>query len=284
MYKAVILPKLLYGAETWKAYQKQAREINQLHLSCLWRILKLTCRPRLADRKLRGRKTLVITSSAAGRGSQIANYAVVKLGLTSIAAGRGSQIANYAVVKLKSHHVFCSRPRLAHRKIRGRKTQVLTSSASGRGSQIANYAVVKLKQMDSTACLLAEEGARKGALNKCWFLADRKLRGRKTQTNTTSSAAGRGSQIANYAVVKLIQTISSAAGRGSQIAKNAVVKLKQTTILLVGHGSQITKYVVVRLKQTTIPLSPPPAPYPPGCSGESTHTSSLEFSFTFRQS
>ncbi|VDM03041.1 unnamed protein product [Schistocephalus solidus] len=42
---------------------------------------------------------------------------------------------------------------------------------------------------DSTACLLAEEGARKGGLNKCWFsrllqpAAARKIRGRKTQTN-----------------------------------------------------------------------------------------------------
>ncbi|VDL93401.1 unnamed protein product [Schistocephalus solidus] len=47
---------------------------------------------------------------------------------------------------------------------------------------------------DTTACLLAEEGARKGALNKCWYhvfcsrprLADRKIRGCKTQTNNNT--------------------------------------------------------------------------------------------------
>ncbi|BHF82586.1 hypothetical protein SprV_0802572500 [Sparganum proliferum] len=41
MYKAVILPTLLYGAETWTVYTKQARRLNHFHLSCLRRILRL---------------------------------------------------------------------------------------------------------------------------------------------------------------------------------------------------------------------------------------------------
>ncbi|BHF66055.1 hypothetical protein SprV_0200906900 [Sparganum proliferum] len=41
MYKAVILPTLLYGAETWTVYTKQARRLNHFHLSCLCRILRL---------------------------------------------------------------------------------------------------------------------------------------------------------------------------------------------------------------------------------------------------
>nr|VZI39729.1 unnamed protein product [Spirometra erinaceieuropaei] len=40
MYKAVILPTLLYGAETWTAYTKQARRLNHFHLSCLRRIIE----------------------------------------------------------------------------------------------------------------------------------------------------------------------------------------------------------------------------------------------------
>ncbi|VDM03580.1 unnamed protein product [Schistocephalus solidus] len=51
-----------------------------------------------------------------------------------------------------------------------------------------------------------------------------------------------------------------------------------------GHGSQIAKYAVVNLKRSTIPTVPFPAPYPPGCSGESAHTSSLDYLFPFRQS
>ncbi|BHF78784.1 hypothetical protein SprV_0602189900 [Sparganum proliferum] len=37
-YKAVILPTLLYGEETWTIYQKQARRLSHSHLSCLRRI------------------------------------------------------------------------------------------------------------------------------------------------------------------------------------------------------------------------------------------------------
>ncbi|BHF58700.1 hypothetical protein SprV_0100165400 [Sparganum proliferum] len=33
MYKAVILPTLLYGAETWTVYKKRARRLNPFHLS-----------------------------------------------------------------------------------------------------------------------------------------------------------------------------------------------------------------------------------------------------------
>nr|VZI45630.1 unnamed protein product [Spirometra erinaceieuropaei] len=47
MYRAVILPTLLYGAETWTVYTKQARRLNHFHLSCLRRILKLNWQDRI---------------------------------------------------------------------------------------------------------------------------------------------------------------------------------------------------------------------------------------------
>ncbi|BHF80271.1 hypothetical protein SprV_0702339500 [Sparganum proliferum] len=49
MYKAVILPTLLYGAETWTVYTKQARRLNHFHLSCLRRILRLNWQNRIPD-------------------------------------------------------------------------------------------------------------------------------------------------------------------------------------------------------------------------------------------
>nr|VZH91133.1 unnamed protein product [Spirometra erinaceieuropaei] len=49
MYKAVILPTLLYGAETWTVYTKQARRLNHFHLSCLRRILRLSWQNRIPD-------------------------------------------------------------------------------------------------------------------------------------------------------------------------------------------------------------------------------------------
>nr|VZI49044.1 unnamed protein product [Spirometra erinaceieuropaei] len=49
MYKAVILPTLLYGAETWTVYKKQARRLNQFHLSCLRLMLKLRWQDGITD-------------------------------------------------------------------------------------------------------------------------------------------------------------------------------------------------------------------------------------------
>nr|VZI37260.1 unnamed protein product [Spirometra erinaceieuropaei] len=49
MYKAVILPTLLYGAETWTVYTKQARRLKHFHLSCLCRIVKLNWQDRFPD-------------------------------------------------------------------------------------------------------------------------------------------------------------------------------------------------------------------------------------------
>nr|VZI47182.1 unnamed protein product [Spirometra erinaceieuropaei] len=47
MYEAVILPTLLYGAETWTVYTRQARRLNHFHLSCLRRILRLNWQDRI---------------------------------------------------------------------------------------------------------------------------------------------------------------------------------------------------------------------------------------------
>ncbi|BHF60639.1 hypothetical protein SprV_0100360400 [Sparganum proliferum] len=55
MYKAVILPRLLYGAVTWTVYTKQARRLNHFHLSCLRRILRLNWQDRIPDTDVLGR-------------------------------------------------------------------------------------------------------------------------------------------------------------------------------------------------------------------------------------
>nr|VZI20805.1 unnamed protein product [Spirometra erinaceieuropaei] len=49
MYKAVILPTLLYVAETWTVYTKQARRLNHFHFCCLRRILRLNWQDRIPD-------------------------------------------------------------------------------------------------------------------------------------------------------------------------------------------------------------------------------------------
>nr|VZI37433.1 unnamed protein product [Spirometra erinaceieuropaei] len=49
MYKVVVLPTLLYGAETWTVYTKQERRLNRFHLSCLRRILRLNWQDQIPD-------------------------------------------------------------------------------------------------------------------------------------------------------------------------------------------------------------------------------------------
>nr|VZI29617.1 unnamed protein product [Spirometra erinaceieuropaei] len=49
IYKAIILPTLLYGAETWAVYTRQARRLNHSHPSFLRRILRLNWQDRISD-------------------------------------------------------------------------------------------------------------------------------------------------------------------------------------------------------------------------------------------
>ncbi|VDL95375.1 unnamed protein product [Schistocephalus solidus] len=48
-HRATILPRLLYGAQTWKVNQKQARKLNPFHHNCLCRILNLRCQDMIPD-------------------------------------------------------------------------------------------------------------------------------------------------------------------------------------------------------------------------------------------
>ncbi|BHF74894.1 hypothetical protein SprV_0501798200 [Sparganum proliferum] len=52
MYKEVISPTLLYGAETWTVYKKQARRLNRFHLSRLRRTMKLRWQDRIPNTDL----------------------------------------------------------------------------------------------------------------------------------------------------------------------------------------------------------------------------------------
>nr|VZH91215.1 unnamed protein product [Spirometra erinaceieuropaei] len=49
MQKAVILPTLLYGAETWTVYMKQAQRLNHFNPSRLRRIVKFMLQDRIPD-------------------------------------------------------------------------------------------------------------------------------------------------------------------------------------------------------------------------------------------
>ena len=49
VYKAVVLPTLLYTRETWTVYQRHAQRLNHFHLSCLRKILKIRWQDKIPD-------------------------------------------------------------------------------------------------------------------------------------------------------------------------------------------------------------------------------------------
>ena len=52
VYKAVVLPTLLYACETWTVYQRHAKKLNHFHLSCLRKLLKIRWQDKIPDTKI----------------------------------------------------------------------------------------------------------------------------------------------------------------------------------------------------------------------------------------
>ena len=49
VYKAVVLPTLLYACETWTVYQRHAKKLYHFHLSCLRKLLKIRWQDKIPD-------------------------------------------------------------------------------------------------------------------------------------------------------------------------------------------------------------------------------------------
>ena len=49
VYKAVVLPTLLYVYETWTVYQRHAKRLNHFHLSCPRKLLKIRWQDKIPD-------------------------------------------------------------------------------------------------------------------------------------------------------------------------------------------------------------------------------------------
>ena len=49
VFKAVVLPTLLYACETWTVYQRHAKRLNHFHLSCLRKLLKIRWQDKIPD-------------------------------------------------------------------------------------------------------------------------------------------------------------------------------------------------------------------------------------------
>ena len=55
VYKAAVLPTLLYACETWTVYVRHARKLNRLHMNCLRRLLKITWQDKVPDTEVLSR-------------------------------------------------------------------------------------------------------------------------------------------------------------------------------------------------------------------------------------
>ena len=58
VYRAIVLPSLLYGCETWTCYRRYLRQLDQFHLRCLRKILGISWEERLTNQDVLRRANL----------------------------------------------------------------------------------------------------------------------------------------------------------------------------------------------------------------------------------
>ena len=58
VYKAIILPTLLYACETWTIYERHAKKLNRFHMNCLRKLLKITWQDKIPDTEVLSRTEL----------------------------------------------------------------------------------------------------------------------------------------------------------------------------------------------------------------------------------
>ena len=63
VYRTVIVPTLLYGAETWVLYRKQIRLLEQFHKCCLRSILGIKWQDHVLNKEVLKRASLPSTES-----------------------------------------------------------------------------------------------------------------------------------------------------------------------------------------------------------------------------
>ena len=49
VYRSCVLSTLLYGSESWPTYARQEKQLNGVHLRCLWRLLQIKWQDRVSN-------------------------------------------------------------------------------------------------------------------------------------------------------------------------------------------------------------------------------------------
>ena len=58
VYRAIVLPSLLYGCETWTCYRRHLKQLDQFHLRCLRKILGISWEERVTNQDVLRRANL----------------------------------------------------------------------------------------------------------------------------------------------------------------------------------------------------------------------------------
>ena len=58
VYRAIVLPSLLYGCETWTCYRRHLKQLDQFHLRCLRKILGIQWEDRVTNQEVLRRSSL----------------------------------------------------------------------------------------------------------------------------------------------------------------------------------------------------------------------------------
>ena len=52
VYRAVVLPSLLYGCETWTCYRRHTKKLDQFHLRCLRKVLRVSWKEHVPNQEI----------------------------------------------------------------------------------------------------------------------------------------------------------------------------------------------------------------------------------------
>ena len=58
VYQAIVLPSLLYGCETWTCYRRHIKKLDQFHLRCLRKILRVSWKDHVPNQEILPRAKL----------------------------------------------------------------------------------------------------------------------------------------------------------------------------------------------------------------------------------
>ena len=58
VYRAVVLPSLLYGCETWTCYRRHIKKLDQFHLRCLRKVLRVSWKDHVPNQEILHRAEL----------------------------------------------------------------------------------------------------------------------------------------------------------------------------------------------------------------------------------